>query len=341
MNLSIAQPLLEVKDMHISFFTHVGEVRAIRGVDFHVNSGESIGIVGESGSGKSVTSLAILGLLPYPGKITEGSISFQGEDLLSKGKQEMRKIRGNRISMIFQDPMTSLNPVFTVGEQIMEVLRVHRRTKGHKETLARAIEMLDLVGIPSAKTRVHCYPHEFSGGMRQRAMIAMSLACEPTLLIADEPTTALDVTIQAQILDLMNDLREKIGTSIMLITHDLGVVSETCSRVLVMYGGQIMEESPADQLFENPLHPYTKGLLRSIPLHGGGGGERLIPIAGTPPDLLRPPLGCPFVERCNEAMKICLQHPPAFYSPEGGRRVACWRLSPEMPLKGGVSDGKG
>ena len=338
MTLSMEHPLLEVKDLHVSFFTHVGEVRAIRGLDFHVNRGESIGIVGESGSGKSVTSLAILRLLPYPGKITSGSISFQGEDLLSKGKQEMRKIRGNRISMIFQDPMTSLNPVFTVGEQIMEALRVHRHTKGHKETLARAIEMLDLVGIPSPKTRVHCYPHEFSGGMRQRAMIAMSLACEPALLIADEPTTALDVTIQAQILDLMNDLREKIGTSIMLITHDLGVVSETCSRVLVMYGGQVMEESPADQLFENPLHPYTKGLLRSIPLHGGGGGERLIPIPGTPPDLLKPPAGCPFVERCDEAMRICLEHPPAFYSPQEGHRAACWRLSPEMPAKEGVSN---
>ena len=338
MTLSVAHPLLEIKDLHISFFTHVGEVRAIRGVDFHINPGESIGIVGESGSGKSVTSLAILRLLPYPGKITSGSISFQGEDLLSKGKQEMRRLRGNRISMIFQDPMTSLNPVFTIGEQIMEVLRVHHRTKGGKETLARAIEMLDLVGIPSAKTRVHCYPHEFSGGMRQRAMIAMSLACEPTLLIADEPTTALDVTIQAQILDLMNNLREKIGTSVMLITHDLGVVSETCSRVLVMYGGQIMEEAPADQLFENPLHPYTKGLLRSIPLHGGGGGERLIPIPGTPPDLLKPPTGCPFVERCSEAMRICLEHPPGFYSPKAGRRAACWRLSPEMPVKEGVSD---
>lgn len=332
-----AQPLLEVKNLHVSFFTHVGEVRAIRGVDFHVDAGESLGIVGESGSGKSVTSLSILRLLPYPGKITSGSIAFFGENLLSKNGSEMRKLRGNRISMIFQDPMTSLNPVFTVGEQIMEVLRVHRRTKGAKETLARAIEMLDLVGIPSPQTRVHCYPHEFSGGMRQRAMIAMSLACEPALLIADEPTTALDVTIQAQVLDLMNDLREKTGTAVMLITHDLGVISETCSRVLVMYGGQIMEESPADLLFENPLHPYTEGLLRSLPLQAGE-AQRLIPIPGTPPDLLKPPKGCPFAQRCDRAMRICLEHPPEMHSPQLGRRVACWLFSPEMPAKGGTFD---
>ncbi|MDR1137497.1 MAG: ABC transporter ATP-binding protein [Synergistaceae bacterium] len=323
-------PLLEVKDLNVSFFTHVGEVKAIRGVDFYVGAGETIGIVGESGSGKSVTSLAILRLLPYPGKIISGSVTFRGEDLLRKSAGGMRALRGDCISMVFQDPMTSLNPVFTIGEQIVEALAVHRKKKSAREAKMRAIEMLNLVGIPDAASRFGAYPHEFSGGMRQRAMIAMALVCEPSLLIADEPTTALDVTIQAQILEVMSDLREKIGSSIILITHDLAVVSETCSRIIVMYGGQIMEEAPVRELFENPLHPYTRGLMRCIPVHGGAARERLVPISGTPPDLLKPPSGCPFVERCGEAMKICLTHRPAFYG-EDGHRAACWRLDPEAP----------
>ena len=323
--------VLEVSSLHVSFFTHVGEVKAIRGVDFHVNAGESVGIVGESGSGKSVTSLSIMRLLPYPGKVTSGSIAFNGDPLLGKSAREMRSLRGSRISMVFQDPMTSLNPVFTVGDQIMEALAVHGRGKSRAEVREKAIGMLELVGIPDARSRARAFPHEFSGGMRQRAMIAMALACEPALLIADEPTTALDVTIQAQILELMAGLRAKTGTSIMLITHDLGVVSETCSRIIVMYGGQIMEEAPVKDLFENPLHPYTRGLMQCVPSHGGKKTGRLVPIPGTPPDLIRPPEGCPFVERCPEAMRVCTAYRPGFYSRDG-RRAACWRLDPEAAL---------
>jgi oligopeptide transport system ATP-binding protein len=323
-------PLLAVSDLRVSFFTHVGEVKAIRGVSFHVNAGEMVGIVGESGSGKSVTSLAILRLLPYPGRLTSGSVTFRGEDILRKSAGSMRALRGDEISMVFQDPMTSLNPVFTVGDQIVEALAVHGKKKSRGEARARAIEMLNMVGIPDPDSRFGAYPHEFSGGMRQRAMIAMALVCGPSLLIADEPTTALDVTIQAQILELMTGLREKTGASIILITHDLAVVSETCSRIIVMYGGQIMEEAPVEELFDNPLHPYTRGLMRCIPALGGAGRERLVPIPGTPPDLLRPPEGCPFVERCREAMRICLLNRPAFYG-EGGHRAACWRLDPEAP----------
>lgn len=331
MNADVKQnpPLLEVENLHVSFFTHVGEVQAIRGIDFHVEAGESLGIVGESGSGKSVTSLAIMRLLPYPGKITSGNVYFHGENLLHKSARSMRELRGDRISMVFQDPMTSLNPVFTVGDQIVEALAVHGKGKNRREAWKRASGMLELVGIPDAASRVRAYPHEFSGGMRQRAMIAMALACDPKLLIADEPTTALDVTIQAQILELMTDLRRKTGASIMLITHDLGVVSETCSRVIVMYGGQIMEEAPVEELFENPLHPYTLGLMRSVPIAGAAGhGKRLVPIPGTPPDLLKPPAGCPFVERCPKAMRICLEYQPDFHV-RGAHRAACWLLDPE------------
>jgi oligopeptide transport system ATP-binding protein len=326
-NNADTHPLLRIEGLRVSFFTHVGEVKAIQDVGFQIGAGESVGVVGESGSGKSVTALAILRLLPYPGKITSGNLFFHGENLLKKNPREMRALRGDRISMIFQDPMTSLNPVITIGAQIVEALDVHHKKKSRKEAWDRAAEMLDLVGIPDAPARVRAYPHEFSGGMRQRAMIAMALACEPALLIADEPTTALDVTIQAQILELMSDLRRKIGTSVLLITHDLGVVSETCSRVIVMYGGQIMEEAPAEELFEAPLHPYTRGLMLSLPLRNGRVRGRLEPIPGTPPDLLRPPAGCPFVERCPEAMKICLEHRPGFYS-RAFRRAACWRLDP-------------
>jgi oligopeptide transport system ATP-binding protein len=325
---SRSEALLDVRDLHVSFFTHVGEVRAVRGVDFHVRAGEAVGIVGESGSGKSVTSLAVMRLLPRPGRITSGRVSFRGEDLLGKSPAQMRAIRGAEISMVFQDPMTSLNPVFTVGDQIMEALFAHGKGKGRAAARARAIEMLELVGIPDAPARADAYPHEFSGGMRQRVMMAMALVCGPSLLIADEPTTALDVTIQAQILGLMTELRRGTGTSIALITHDLGVVFETCSRVIVMYGGQIMEEAPAAELFSNPLHPYTRGLMSCVPAGWGAGRERLSPIPGSPPDLLNPPAGCPFVDRCPEAMNICLDHRPGFYA-RGAGRAACWRLDPE------------
>ncbi|SHH26436.1 ABC transporter ATP-binding protein [Tepidibacter thalassicus] len=338
--------LLDVKNLKTSFFTHVGEVKAIRGVSFHVDKGEALGIVGESGSGKSVTSMSIMRLLQHPGKIINGEIIFNGDDLVKKSDKEMQSIRGNDISMIFQDPMTSLNPVYTVGNQIMEAIIKHQKLS-KADAKKKAIEMLRLVGIPSPEKRVNQYPHEFSGGMRQRAMIAMALSCEPQLLIADEPTTALDVTIQAQILELMKDLKNKLNTSIMLITHDLGVVADVCSRIIVMYGGLIMEEGSTDDIFYNPKHPYTLGLLKSVPkLTDKANKERLIPIPGSPPDLLKPPKGCPFAARCKYAMKICMEEMPEYTYVDEKHRSMCWLLHPDAPrveeingnLKGGASN---
>ncbi|MFZ5966079.1 MAG: ABC transporter ATP-binding protein [Bacillota bacterium] len=334
--------ILEVKNLKTSFFTHVGEVKAIRGVSFGLDKGEAIGIVGESGSGKSVTSMSIMKLLQYPGKIVEGEVFFKGENLVNKSEKEMQTIRGNEIAMIFQDPMTSLNPVYTVGDQIMEALRKHQGLS-KKDAKEKAIEMLRLVGIPSPEKRVDNYPHEFSGGMRQRGMIAMALSCEPSLLIADEPTTALDVTIQAQILELMKDLKEKINTSIILITHDLGVVADVCSRIVVMYGGLIMEEGSTHDIFYNPKHPYTWGLLKSIPRLDLGGKKRLVPIEGTPPDLLHPPKGCPFAARCPYAMKICQEAMPQYYETGNNHRSACWLLdknAPHVEVDTGVQRGR-
>jgi oligopeptide transport system ATP-binding protein len=322
--------LLRVEGLRTSFFTHLGEVQAVRGIDLGLASGEALGIVGESGSGKSVTFLSVMRLLQHPGRVVAGRILFRGEDLLRKSEREMRRIRGDEIGMIFQDPMTSLNPVFTVGNQIEEALRLHRRIS-RREARERAVEMLRLVGIPSPEARAKNHPHEFSGGMRQRAMIAMALACEPSLLIADEPTTALDVTIQAQILELLKELRSRLGTAVVLITHDLGVVAELCSRVLVLYGGLIMEEAPVRDLFHRPRHPYTVGLLRSIPRITSGERRRLIPIEGAPPDLLNPPEGCPFTPRCPLALRICAERRPGFYAAGEGHRSACWRLDPEAP----------
>ncbi len=322
--------ILEVKDLRTSFYTHLGEVQAVRGVSFNLEEGEILGIVGESGSGKSVTSLSVMRLLQFPGEIKSGQILFRGEDLAKKPKKEMLDIRGDQIAMIFQDPMTSLNPVYTVGNQIMEGLKLHRGL-GKEEAREVAIKMLELVGIPSPEKRVDNYPHEFSGGMRQRAMIAIALACEPELLIADEPTTALDVTIQAQILELLRDLKEKVKTSIILITHDLGVVADLCSRVVVMYGGLVMEEGDIDEIFYNPRHPYTMGLLKSIPRLDIGEDERLIPIPGSPPDLLKPPEGCPFASRCPYTMKICLDEMPEYLVEDSGRRSACWLNHPDAP----------
>jgi len=330
------EKLIELKDVKTSFFTHLGEVQAVRGVSYSLNKGEALGIVGESGSGKSITSMSVMGLLQYPGTVKSGEIIFKGEDLLKKNKKEMRSIRGNEIAMIFQDPMTSLNPVYTVGDQIMEAIRKHQNVS-KAEALEKAIDMLKLVGIPDPVKRIKAYPHEFSGGMRQRVMIAIALSCEPDLLIADEPTTALDVTIQAQILDLMKDLKDKLNTSIVLITHDLGVVADVCSRVLVMYGGLIMEEGKVEDIFYNPKHPYTVGLLKSIPKIENK--ERLVPIDGTPPDLLNPPKGCPFAARCEHAMKICMEEQPEFFPCGEGHRSMCWLLHPDSPkveLKGGV-----
>lgn len=327
----MSEKMLEVKGMRTSFFTHVGEVKAIRGVDFYLDKGEAVGIVGESGSGKSVTSLSVMRLLQFPGKLTGGEVFFDGEDLTKKTDKEMQAIRGNEISMIFQDPMTSLNPVFTIGNQIMEAIIKHQKLS-KEQARQKAIEMLKLVGIPSPEKRIDQYPHEFSGGMRQRAMIAMALSCEPKLLIADEPTTALDVTIQAQILELMKDLKDRLNTSIILITHDLGVVADVCSRIIVMYGGLIMEEGTTEEIFYKPQHPYTLGLMRSIPkMSDKENKERLIPIDGTPPDLLKPPAGCPFAPRCDHAMKICMTQMPEYTHSSDTHRAACWLLHPDAP----------
>ena len=325
----MARKLLSVRDLKTSFFTHVGEVKAVRGISFDVNEGEVLGIVGESGSGKSVTSLSIMGLLQYPGRVVDGEILLNGEDILTYSKDQMRKVRGKEIAMIFQDPMTSLNPVYTIGTQVMEMILEHEKmTK--RESRARAIEMLKLVGIPAAEKRIDSYPHEFSGGMRQRVMIALALSCNPKLLIADEPTTALDVTIQAQILSLIKSLNKQFGMTTMLITHDLGVVATVCDKVAVMYGGLIMEYGTADEIFYHPRHPYTMGLLGSIPHVDGGEKRRLIPIDGTPPDLINPPKGCPFSTRCKYCMNVCTQEQPPYFA-EDKHRTMCWMLDADAP----------
>lgn len=324
------EKLLEIKNLHTSFYTHVGEVKAVRGVSLDLNKGEAIGIVGESGSGKSITMMSTMRLLADNGKITKGQVLFFQKDLSKLAEKEMEKIRGNEIGMIFQDPMTSLNPVFTIGEQLMEPLIKHKKMS-KSDAFNKAVEMLKLVGIPSPEKRMKQYPHEFSGGMRQRAMIAMSLVCAPKLLIADEPTTALDVTIQAQILELMKDLKSKIDMSIILITHDLGVVADVCNRIYVMYGGTIVESGTSRDIFYNPRHPYTWGLLRSVPNPKEDIKERLQPIEGTPPDLLKPPAGCPFAPRCEHTLKICLTERPPQFEVNEGHCSACWLNHPDAP----------
>lgn len=319
---------LEVRDLHVSFHTYAGEVKAVRGVNFEVYKGEAIAIVGESGCGKSVTAQSIMQLLPKPPAIiNQGSITFGGEDLLKKNEKEMQQIRGNKIGMIFQDPMTSLNPTAKIGTQIAEGLIKHQKLS-RSEALKRAEEMLELVAMTEPHKRVHQYPHELSGGMRQRGMIAIALACQPELLIADEPTTALDVTIQAQILELMKDLQKKLGTSIILITHDLGVVAEMCSRVVVMYAGKIVETGTIDQIFYNTQHPYTKGLLNSVPRLDMTKDEPLKPIVGTPPDLFNPPAGCPFFARCKYAMVVCQNNDPELKDMGHNHYAACWLHHP-------------
>jgi len=323
--------LVEVKNLKTYFFTDDGVVPAVDGVDFSIKKGETLGIVGESGCGKSVTSLSLLRLVPNPpGKIVGGEMYFKGENLLEKSESEMRKIRGNDISMIFQEPMTSLNPVFTVGEQITEAIELHQGLN-KKDALAKAIEMLKLVGIPSAEQRVHEYPHQMSGGMRQRVMIAMALSCNPALLIADEPTTALDVTIQAQILELMKDLKERLGTAIMLITHDLGVVAEMAENVLVMYAGKVVEYADVKTIFSKPQHPYTIGLLGSIPRLDQP-KEKLYVIEGVVPNPFNMPAGCRFHPRCPEAREICKAREPELLQLDG-RQVRCWKYTDEW--KGG------
>jgi oligopeptide transport system ATP-binding protein len=309
-------PVLQVRDLATTFKTEDGLVRAVNGLSFSVEAGTTLGIVGESGSGKSVTSLSIMRLIPQPpGKIERGEVLFNGEDLLKLSEAEMRKIRGKDIAMIFQDPMTSLNPVLTVGEQIAEATRLHLGYS-KKEALEKAVEMLRLVKIPAAEKRIRDYPHQFSGGMRQRVMIAMALSCDPAVLIADEPTTALDVTIQAQIIELMNEMQQRLGSAIILITHDLGVVAETCKNVLVMYGGNMVEYGSADDIFNRPKMPYTMGLLASLPRLDET-GERLVPIEGQPPNLLHMPPGCAFAPRCRYKMPICDEPVPLYDFGEG------------------------
>jgi oligopeptide transport system ATP-binding protein len=330
--------LLQVNNLKTSFYIQFGEVQAVGGVSFKLESGEVIGIVGESGSGKSVTMMSIMRLLDDNGKIKSGEVLFEGKDLAPLSEDEMSKIRGNEISMIFQDPMTSLNPLMTISNQIMEPLMIHKGLS-KQEAYKKAIELLDLVGIPSAASRMKQYPHEFSGGMRQRVMIAIALACNPKLLIADEPTTALDVTIQAQILEIMKDIKAKLNTSIILITHDLGVVADICDKVNVMYGGVIIEQGNVKDIFYNSRHPYTWGLLGSVPNPDTLEKERLRPINGQPPDLLNPPVGCAFYSRCKYSMTVCKCNKPKLYDINQGHKAACWlndERSPkvEAPIQG-------
>lgn len=332
----MSEKLLEIKDERLSFFTPAGEVKALNGVSFSMNEGEVLGIVGESGSGKSVTAYSIMGLTAYPGKLIGGTIYFNGHQIEKMSEKEMRKIRGNEVSIIFQDPMTSLNPVYTIGNQITEVIRLHTG-KSKKEAYDRAKELLELVGINEPAKRLKQYPHELSGGMRQRVMIAIALACEPKLLIADEPTTALDVTIQAQILELMQELRQKLGMSIIMITHDLGVVASMCERIAVMYAGHIVEYGTADEIFYEPKHEYTKGLINSIPKLSAQEIERLVPIEGQPVDLLNPPAGCPFAPRCANCMKICLREMPPKTELSDTHYSHCWLLQKEEFEKGEIS----
>ena len=326
--------LLEVNDLHTSFFTPAGEVKAVNGVSFYLDSGKVLGIVGESGSGKSVTAYSIMQILEKTGKIVSGSVKFDGQELVGIGEAGMKKIRGNKISIIFQDPMTSLNPTYTIGHQLMEAIRLHTN-RNKKEAWDRAVEMLRLVNVNEPEKRMKQYPFEFSGGMRQRVMIAMALACEPDILIADEPTTALDVTIQAQILELMQKLQKELGMAIIMITHDLGVVAQMCDEVIVMYAGSICEQGTADEIFYNPKHEYTKGLMRSIPTVGND-GQKLQPIAGTPIDLLNMPQGCPFAPRCDAAMKICLKERCQRMQINDMHQAACWvNVKDAMEKEGG------
>lgn len=318
----MSEYLLEVKNLHTSFFTDAGEVQAVNGVSFNLEKGKILGIVGESGSGKSVTAYSIMSILADTGKVTEGEIYYKGENVLEYDKNRIHSFRGKNVSIIFQDPMTSLNPVFTIGNQLEEAILLHTN-RNKKEAKEHAVKMLELVGVNEPRKRVKQYPYELSGGMRQRVMIAMALACEPDILIADEPTTALDVTIQAQILELMQELQDKLGMAIILVTHDLGVIAEMCDEIIVMYGGRVCERGTADDIFYKPSHEYTKGLLNSIP-NITRVKERLKPIAGTPINLLNMPLGCAFASRCDRAMKICLKEVPEELHFEGVHAAACW-----------------
>jgi len=316
--------LLEVKNLKTWFYTPDGIVKAVNGVSYTLNEGEALGLVGESGCGKSVSAMSLMRLIPTPpGRIVEGEVIFDGKDLLKLNDEGIRRVRGNDIAMIFQDPMTSLNPVLTVGRQIGEALELHKGMN-RDQARKRTVELLELVGIPAARSRVDDYPHQFSGGMRQRVMIAMALSCDPKLLIADEPTTALDVTIQAQILDLIGQLRRELGMAVIMITHDLGVVAGVADKINVMYAGYIVESAPAEELFAKPRHPYPLGLLRSIPRIDEPRKEKLIPIEGLPPDLIDAPQGCPFVPRCTYKVDRCVEENPSLEPIETGHTIACW-----------------
>jgi oligopeptide transport system ATP-binding protein len=325
MEINMHKKLLEIKNLHVSFFTPAGEVKAVGGIDYDLYSGEVMGIVGESGSGKSVEAYAIMGLLQSPGRVTGGSIKFEGRDVLAFTSKEQQSFRGNEVSMIFQNPMTCLNPVYTIGNQLIEAVCCHDVIPKNQAE-ARAIEMLTLVGINNPEQRMKQYPHELSGGMRQRVMIAMGLVCDPKILIADEPTTALDVTIQAQIIELMKEIQKLTGMAIIFITHNLGVVAEICDKVSVMYAGKIVEQGCVEDIFYKPKHPYTLGLLKSMPRVDEEQHERLIPIEGTPVDMLNPPPGCPFGPRCGFCMKICLRQEPPQIEVGDCHTAACWLL---------------
>ena len=330
----MSENILSVQNLHTSFHTDKGEVKAVNGVTFNLEKGKILGIVGESGSGKSVTAYSIMRILEKNGRITEGKILYKGQDIAEFSEKQMREFRGKCCSIIFQDPMTSLNPVFTVGNQLKEAIELHTDRKG-KEAEARAIEMLTLVGVNEPEKRVKQYPYELSGGMRQRVMIAMALVCEPDILIADEPTTALDVTIQAQILELMQSLQKKLGMAIIMVTHDLGVIADMCDEIIVMYGGRVCERGTAEDIFYRPHHEYTKGLLRSIP-NVDRIGEKLIPIPGTPINLLNMPKGCAFCPRCEEAMKICIEEQPPEMQMPDGHFASCW-----LNVKAAMEEEKG
>ncbi|HBQ64472.1 MAG TPA: peptide ABC transporter ATP-binding protein [Clostridiales bacterium] len=323
--------LLEVKDLHVSFHTYAGEVKAVRGLSYTLNKGEVLAVVGESGCGKSVSVQTVLRLIPIPpGEIKKGEILLNGRDVLKLSEKEMQKVRGNEVSMIFQDPMTSLNPTMTIGRQIAEVLTRHQGMR-RVAAMEKAIEILTLVEVPNARERAHQYPHEFSGGMRQRVMIAMALACSPDLLIADEPSTALDVTIQAQMLDLLKGLQKKLQTSIILITHDLGVVANIAQQVMIMYAGLAVETGDLREVFYDARHPYTWGLMKSMSRLDLNRKRRLTPIEGVPPDLLNPPEGCPFADRCDYAMRVCREEMPELKIVSGNHGCACWLLHEEAP----------
>ncbi len=333
----MSEKILEVKDLNVSFHTYAGTSHAVRGVDFHLNQGETLAIVGESGCGKTVTSKAIMGLLPTPQtqikKDGDSAILFHGENLLNYTEKQMTHIRGSKISMIFQDPMTSLNPTMKIGNQIMESILIHQKIS-KKEAEKQALEMLELVKIPNAAQRMKQYPFEFSGGMRQRAMIAVALACKPEILIADEPTTALDVTIQAQIMDLIGELQKELNMAVILVTHDLGVVASVADRIQVMYAGKIIERGTVDEIFYHPTHPYTRALLSSVPKIHTNNKETLYSLRGTPPDLINPPVGCSFAPRCEYGMKICRQKYPDITQFSVSQQCSCWLHHPKADVSG-------